>query len=67
MKIFITLMMTLTCSGYAFADSSRLGLKEAINMAISGNNQVRAAGFTAEAARQGAAAVASRYYPSVSF
>jgi outer membrane protein TolC len=49
------------------ADSFQLSLKEAISMAVEKNNRVRAAGFSAEAGRQGLAVVTSRYYPSISF
>jgi outer membrane protein TolC len=49
------------------AKSYQLSLKDAITMAISNNNRVRAAGFMSEAARQGSAIVASRYYPSITF
>jgi outer membrane protein TolC len=59
--------MITVCAGTAGAETFQLGLKDAISMAVEKNNRVRAAGFTAESARQGIAIVTSRYYPSVSF
>lgn len=51
----------------AAEEAVRLSLKGAITMALENNHLVRAAGFTADAARQGIAIATSRYYPSLSF
>jgi outer membrane protein TolC len=45
----------------------RWSLKDAINTALMQNNQVKAAGYTAEAAKQGVVAARSRYYPGIFF
>jgi outer membrane protein len=64
--IFI-ICLIVVCDRTAWADSYRLNLKEAINMAVDKNNLLRAAGFASEAARQGIGVSTSRYYPSISF
>lgn len=51
----------------AWAESYRLNLKEAVSMAVDKNSLVRAAGFRAEAARQGVDIATSRYYPAIAF
>jgi outer membrane protein TolC len=51
----------------AGAETCRLNLKDAILMAVEKNNRVRAAGFDAEAARQGIAIATARYLPSIFF
>jgi len=45
----------------------RWSLQDAISTALRQNNLVKAAGYTAEAARQGVSIAASRYYPGVYF
>ena len=64
--IFIICLL-IASSSVAWAESYRLSLKEAITMAVEKNSLVRAAGFTAEAGRQGIDIITSRYYPAVSF
>jgi outer membrane protein TolC len=51
----------------AGAESWRFSLKDAIRTAVEKNGRVRAAGYSAEAARQDIAVVSSRYYPSLTF
>ena len=67
LRLIMVLYVSIACSSTAVAESYRLGLKDAITMAIDKNSQVRAAGFSSVAARQGTAIVMSRYYPSLSF
>ncbi len=64
--IFI-ISLIVASSRVAWAESYRLSLKEAVTMAVEKNSLVRAAGFTAEAGRQGIDIATSRYYPAVSF
>lgn len=70
------IMLTALCllaAGYTAGATSpeasvkRMPLKEAINTALAQNGLIKAAGYSAEAARQGVAIASSRYYPSVFF
>jgi len=63
----IVLAALLPWNAAAEQAAQRLSLKGAITMALERNNLVKAAGFNAEAARQGVAIAGSRYYPSLSF
>lgn len=64
--IFVLLAIA---AGYATASPAEepLTLKNAITMALEKNHLVKAAGFGAEAARQGADIAGSRYYPELFF
>jgi len=64
--IFI-ISLLVASSRVAWAESYRLSLKEAITMAVEKNSLVRAAGFSAEAGRQGIDIATSRYYPGIAF
>jgi outer membrane protein len=66
-KLIITLCIFTAGTRTVSAESYKLRLKDAIVMAVEKNNRVRAAGFNAEASRQGIAIATSRYYPSISF
>jgi outer membrane protein TolC len=64
---FFLLIFTLVVSVSAVnAETYTLSLKDAIGLSIGKNNLVRAAGFTADAARQEIAIASSRYYPEIS-
>lgn len=64
--IFAMLIVTV-CYAEAAPAVQKLTLKRAITMAMEMNNQVRAAEFGAEAARQGVPIVNSHYYPAIMF
>jgi len=50
----------------AGAEPLKLSIKDAISMALEGNNQIKAARFTSQAASQGIQSANSRYLPAVS-
>ncbi len=52
---------------FAAEPAQRWTLKEAVNTALKQNNLVRAAGYGADAARQGSVIARSRYYPGIFF
>lgn len=49
------------------AETAGLTLKDALNLALESNNQIKAARFTAHAAQQGISAANSRYLPAILF
>lgn len=66
MNKFFIIIFTLFISVSAVnAETYSLSLKDAIALSIGKNNLVRAAGFTADAARQEIAITGSRYYPEI--
>jgi outer membrane protein TolC len=66
-KRITTILAMLLTVGVATAETTapRLTLKEAVNMALEQNNLIKAAGYTADASRQGIAIASSRYYPGI--
>ena len=58
------LLFSITAAG---AETLKLSLKDAMSMALENNNQVKAARFSSNAARQGIESANSRYLPAVSF
>lgn len=50
----------------AGAETLKLSLKDAMNMALENNSQIKAARFNSQAAAQGVQSAASRYLPTVS-
>jgi len=67
MRYIFIISLLVASSRVTWAESYRLSLKEAITMAVEKNSLVRAAGFSAEAGRQGIDIVTSRYYPAIAF
>lgn len=65
--ILLIILFIVACAQAARAESYRLNLKEAVALAVDKNSQVRAAGFRADAARQGVAIATARYYPAIVF
>jgi outer membrane protein TolC len=68
--LLLLALFTLTGTYPAAAETikepvQRLNLKEAISTALTQNNLIRAAGFSAVAAGQGVAIASSRYYPGI--
>ena len=49
------------------AETVKLSLKDALNLALENNNQIKAANFSAHAAQQGIATANSRYLPAILF
>ncbi len=49
------------------AEPLKLSLRDAMNMALENNNQIKAARYTSHAARQGVNSANSRYLPAVAF
>ena len=71
-RVFVLLALSMVTASASLAASDgaalrRLTLKEAVNMALEQNNLIKAAGYTADAARQGIAIATSRYYPGIFF
>lgn len=72
-NIFVLLALSVLVSGHSAAATTpepavrRMPLKEAIHMALEHNNLIKAAGYSADAARQNIAIATSRYYPGVFF
>ena len=66
-RFLYAVCMISLAAGSAGAETYRLSLRDAIESAGSKNGRVRAAGFNAEAARQGISIATSRYFPSVTF
>jgi outer membrane protein TolC len=71
-QLFVLLACCLLAAAHPAAASrdaavQRMTVKEAVNAALEQNHLIKAAGYTAEAARQGIAIATSRYYPGVFF
>lgn len=71
-NLFIVLALCLLTAAHPAAASrdaavQRMTVKQAVNAALEQNHFIKAAGYTAEAARQGIAVATSRYYPGVFF
>jgi outer membrane protein TolC len=58
------LLIYVTTAG---AETLKLSIKDALNMALENNSQIKAARYTSEAAVQGITSVNSSYLPKVSF
>ena len=73
MKHFFALLILCTLASAHPAAASReaavqrMTVKEAVKTALAQNHLIKAAGYTAEAARQGIAVATSRYFPGVYF
>lgn len=65
-RFILGLLIVAVSAQISIAESHQLTLKDAISIALEKNNRVRAAGFSAEAGRQGIGVATSRYYPSIS-
>lgn len=63
----VIICLIVACAQAARAESYRLNLKEAVALAVEKNSLVRAAGFRADAVRQGVAIATARYYPAIAF
>ena len=65
-RLLFTSAVLLFSVAAAGAETLKLSLKDAMNMALENNNQVKAARFTSHAAKQGIENANSRYLPAVS-
>lgn len=66
LRLLITCAVLLFMTAAAAAETLKLSLKDALSMALENNNQIKAARFTSQSARQGIASANSRYLPTVS-
>jgi outer membrane protein TolC len=66
-RILISCSILLTSIAVAHSESLKLSIKDAVNMALENNNQIKAARFTSQAAAQGVRSINSRYFPAVAF
>ena len=64
LAVYVVLLFSVSIAG---AETVKLSLKDAINLALENNNQIKAAGFTSNAAWHGVAGANSRYFPVISF
>jgi len=64
-RVIIISAVLLLSVAVAGAGTTKLSLREAMNMALENNNQIKAARFTADAASQGVGIANSRYLPAV--
>ncbi|NTV49582.1 MAG: TolC family protein [Geobacteraceae bacterium] len=65
-RLLITSAVLLFSVAAVGAETLKLSLKDAINMGLENNNQLKAARFNSNAARQGVETVHSRFLPAVS-
>jgi outer membrane protein TolC len=63
----LALCIVTTAQTVTAAEVQQLTLKDAVNAALEQNHLIKAAGFSAVAARQGIAIATSRYYPGLVF
>jgi outer membrane protein TolC len=63
----LALCIVTTAQTVTAAEVQQLTLKDAVNAALEQNHLIKAAGFSADAARQGIAIATSRYYPGLFF
>ena len=66
-RLLLTCAVLLLSVAAAGAETPKLSVKDAINMALENNSRIKAARFTSIAARQGVVSATSRYLPAVSF
>ncbi|MDD2734767.1 MAG: TolC family protein [Desulfuromonadaceae bacterium] len=66
-RILIIYAVLLLSAVTVEAETVTLSLKDAINLALENNNQVKAAHFSSQAAQQGIVAANSRYLPAIQF
>lgn len=66
-RLIIICAVLLLSVAVAGAETLKLSLRDAINMALENNNQIKAASYNSRAASQGVAIANSRYLPAVSF
>lgn len=62
--IYAVLLLSVTT---VEAETVKLSLKDAINLALENNNLIKAAHFSSQAAQQGIAIAGSRYLPAIAF
>ena len=66
-RILYFMLMILLIAGSAAAENRRLSIRDAVTIAAGSSNQVRAAGFKAEAAQFDVDIAGSRYLPRINF
>ncbi|MBW4056458.1 MAG: TolC family protein [Proteobacteria bacterium] len=66
-RLLLTGAVLLCTVAAVEAEPLKLSLRDAMNMALENNNQIKAARFTSHAARQGVTSANSRYLPAVAF
>ena len=66
-RLLITSALLLFSVAAVGAEPLKLSIKDAIQMALKNNNQIKAAGFSSQAASQGVQSANSRYLPAVAF
>ncbi|MEI6827976.1 MAG: TolC family protein [Desulfuromonadales bacterium] len=66
-QLLIVYALLLLSAVTVEAGTVKLSLKDALNLALVNNNQIKAANFTAHAVQQGIAAANSRYLPAILF
>lgn len=66
-RILIVYAVLLFSAVTVKAETVKLSLKDAINLALENNNQVKSAHFSSQAAQQGIAVANSRYLPAILF
>jgi outer membrane protein len=66
-RLLITCVILLFSVAAAEAETLKLSLRDAMNMALENNSQIKAARFKSQAAGQGVESANSRYLPAVSF
>ena len=64
--LFITAVLLFSVAA-AGADTLKLSLRDAMNMALDNNSRIKASGFSSQAAALGVQSANSRYLPAVSF
>jgi outer membrane protein TolC len=64
LTICVVLISTAVSSG---AETLKLSVKDALNMALENNSQIKAARYSSEAVAQGVVTAETRYLPTVSF
>jgi outer membrane protein len=65
LRMYMILVTVLLVPGPANGESLKLSLRESIALALETSHRLKAASSGVQAARQGAAAVESRYYPGI--
>ncbi|MFZ4856226.1 MAG: TolC family protein [Desulfuromonadaceae bacterium] len=66
-RLLIVYALLLLSAVTVEAETVKLSLKDALNLALENNNQIKAANFTSNAAQQGIVTAHSRYLPTISF
>jgi len=66
-RLFLAAAVLSCTAAIAAAGTVQLSLRDALNMALENNNQLKAARFQSLAARQGVESAQGRYLPTISF